>query len=73
MNMRLAVLSASVLAATIEPERIVHRLNLAAVYADVGEASKARATYQAALQLRQADYNDGHYRRQTGDGLRALR
>lgn len=60
-------------AAAIEPERIVHRLNLAAVYADVGDTAKARASYEAALQLRPTDYNDRHYQRQAGDGLRTLR
>jgi len=60
-------------AVVLEPGRIVHKLALGSVYADTGEKAKARATYQAALALQPADFNDRHYQRQADEGLRTLR
>jgi tetratricopeptide (TPR) repeat protein len=60
-------------AAAIEPERIVHRLDLAAVYADRGEKAKAREQYQLALQLKPLEYNDKSYQQQAERELRELR
>jgi len=60
-------------AAAVEPERIVHRLELASVYADSGNKVKAREQYQAALQLKQIDYNDKRYQEQAERELRELR
>jgi tetratricopeptide (TPR) repeat protein len=60
-------------ASTLEPERVVHKLALAAVYADSGNKPKARETYQAVMQLKAVDYNDKHYQRQADEALKALR
>lgn len=60
-------------AAAIEPDRVVHRLNLAAIYADSGNQARAREAYQMALQLKATDFNDRHYQRQAEEGLKALR
>lgn len=60
-------------AAAVEPDRIVHKLNLAAVYADTGNKARARDTYQQALRMTPMDYNDKHYQRQADEALKALR
>jgi len=60
-------------AVAVEPDRVVHRLNLAGVYADKGDKAKAREQYQAALRLKQLEYNDRHYQAQADRELKALR
>jgi tetratricopeptide (TPR) repeat protein len=60
-------------ASTIEPDRIVHRLDLAAVYRDRGETAKAREQYQAALQMKHRDYNDRNYQLQADREMKELR
>jgi tetratricopeptide (TPR) repeat protein len=60
-------------AATLEPDRIVHHLDLAAVYADRGDKTKAREQYQLALQLKPLEYNDKSYQQQAERELRELR
>ena len=47
-----------------EPERIVHHVDLAGVYDDVGEKAKARAEREAALRLPITDVNDKFYKEQ---------
>ena len=59
-------------AVAIEPHRIVHQLELASIYADIGNTSKARETYQAALKLKQVEYNDPYYLQQAERELREL-
>ena len=60
-------------ASALEPERIVHRLELASVYADSGNKAKAREQYQALMQLKPVDYNDKHYQEQAQKELPALK
>ena len=60
-------------AAALEPERIVHRLELASVYADTNNKAKAREQYQVALQLNPRDYNDTHYKQLAERQLQELR
>ena len=60
-------------AAAIEPDRIVHRLNLAEVYRDKGDKAKARAQFEAALRLQPLEYNDKRYQAQADKGLKGLR
>lgn len=60
-------------AAALEPERIVHRLELASVYADTDNKAKAREEYQTVLRLKPADYNDKHYQQQAERALQELR
>ena len=48
-------------AAALEPDRIVHRLELASIYADTNNREKAREQYAMVLQMKQRDFNDKHY------------
>jgi len=59
-------------AAALEPDRIVHKLNLAAIHADSGNRARARELYQAVLRMRHTDVNDPHYQRQAATALQAL-
>jgi tetratricopeptide (TPR) repeat protein len=52
-----------------DPERIVHYVDLAEIYDDLGENSKARAMYEAALRLPETDVNDKQYKAQARQGL----
>jgi Tfp pilus assembly protein PilF len=54
-----------------EPDRIVHHLDLAGVYRDMGDKAKARAEYGTVLKLPNRDYNDGHYKGEADAALRA--
>ena len=54
-----------------EPDRIVHHVDLAGVYRDTGDKAKARAEYQAAMNLPNRDYNDRHYKAEADAGLRS--
>lgn len=56
----------------VEPDRIVHRVDLAEIYRDVGNKAKARAEFEMALKLPATDYNDRRYKAQADRGLRAL-
>ena len=47
---------------SVEPDRLVHRLDLARVYRDTGRKADARAAYQAAIALPLMDANDDRYR-----------
>ena len=60
-------------ASVLEPDRIVHRLELASVYADTKQPDKAREQYQQALQLAPKDFNDGHYKAIAEREMQALR
>ena len=53
-----------------EPDRIVHHLDLAGVYRDMGDKAKARAEYEAVMKLPNADYNDRHYKGEADAELR---
>jgi len=55
-----------------EPDRIVHRIDLAEVYRDIGNKAKARAEFEMAMKLPITDYNDRRYKAQADKGLRAL-
>jgi tetratricopeptide (TPR) repeat protein len=54
-----------------EPDRIVHHVDLAGVYRDMGEKDKARAEWQAAMKLPNKDYNDRYFKAEADAGLRA--
>ena len=51
-------------ASALEPDRVVHALNLAGVYRDMGQKDKAREQYQRALGIKAVEYNDGNYQKQ---------
>lgn len=55
-----------------EPDRIVHHLDLGAVYADVGEKTKARIEYETLLRLQESDMNDAAYKAQARAALSRL-
>lgn len=56
-----------------EPDRLVHRLDLARVYRDSKRVPEARAAFQAALKIPNADPNDSMYRKAAEAELAALR
>jgi tetratricopeptide (TPR) repeat protein len=46
----------------VEPNRIVHHLDLGKIYADVGDKAKAREQFETVLALPSTEYNDPHYK-----------
>jgi tetratricopeptide (TPR) repeat protein len=60
-------------AVSIEPNRLVHHLDLARIYRDAGRTADARTAYGAALRAPLTDANDGVYRQSADDELRKLR
>lgn len=61
------------LAVQVEPTRLVHRLDLARIYRDVGRTADARTEYRAAINAPAFDPNDGVYRRHATEELAKLR
>lgn len=57
----------------VEPNRLVHRLDLARVYRDAGRRADARTQYQAALGCPSTDPNDAQYRAAAEAELQKLR
>lgn len=57
----------------IEPERAVHRLDLARIYRDTGRKPEARAQYEATLRAPLIDPNDEFYQASARNELRALK
>jgi hypothetical protein len=53
-----------------EPDRIAHRIDLAGVYRDIGEKSRARAEWQTVMRMPNRDYNDRYYKAEADAGLR---
>ena len=60
-------------AVALEPDRIVHHLDLAGVYRDVGKTGAARAQYTWILNAPLTEFNDANYRKQAADALRGLK
>ena len=60
-------------AAALEPDRVVHKLELASVYADTKNKDKARAMYQQAIATKPVEYNDARYVEQARTALAALK
>ena len=60
-------------AVAAEPDRITHRLDLARVYADVGNTAKAREQLQWIAQAKSIDFNDANYKREAAELLRTLK
>lgn len=56
----------------LEPNRIVHHLDLAGVYADRGDKARARQEYETVLRLPATEYNDKHYKAQAETRLKQL-
>lgn len=59
-------------AVALQSTRIVHHLNLAQVYADVGDKAKAREQYELVLKLPATEYNDKNYQREAQQALSKL-
>jgi hypothetical protein len=55
-----------------EPNRIVHHLDLAAIYNDRGNKVKARTEYQAVIDLPVGDFNDRHYKAEAAAAIKKL-
>jgi tetratricopeptide (TPR) repeat protein len=55
-----------------DPRRIVHRLDLAKVYADMGLPSLAKTEYQAVVSGELVDYNDPKYKAEAAEALKKL-
>jgi tetratricopeptide (TPR) repeat protein len=53
-----------------EPDRIVHHVDLAGVYRDMGDHAKARAEYEIVMKLPSRDYNDRHYKGEADAAMR---
>lgn len=56
-----------------EPERLVHHLDLARVYAARGMKDQARAQYEATINGKPTEYNDKHYQEEASRELAGLR
>jgi len=59
-------------AVTNDPRRIVHRLDLARVYSDMGLTSLAKTEYQAVVSGELIDYNDPKYKAEAAEALKKL-
>ena len=59
-------------AVAVDPQRLVHRLDLAAVYADRGNRAKARETYEFITRAPAREFNDDVYQRVAAERLRKL-
>jgi tetratricopeptide (TPR) repeat protein len=57
---------------TNDPRRIVHRLDLARVYSDMGLKSAAKTEYEAVISGELIDYNDPHYKAEAADALKKM-
>jgi tetratricopeptide (TPR) repeat protein len=59
-------------AVAVEPDRLVHRLDLARVLAARGDKAKAREQYEIAIKAARTEYNDRHYQSAAAEELRKL-
>jgi tetratricopeptide (TPR) repeat protein len=59
-------------AVAAEPERIIHRIDLAAIYEDVGDKAKAREQYQAVVRSEVREAKDATYKQQAEERLKKL-
>jgi len=61
-------------AVEVDPDRIVHKLDLAGIYDDVGEKAKSRAMYESVISSTvRMDYNDALYKKQAEEALKRLK
>ena len=57
----------------VDPDRIVHHLDLGKIYADLGDKAKARAQFELAARGRRVDFNDPAYQREAQAALDKLK
>ena len=60
-------------AVAVDPDRIVHHLDLGKIYADVGDKAKAAAQFELAVRGRRIDFNDPAFQREAQAALQKLR
>jgi tetratricopeptide (TPR) repeat protein len=60
-------------AVAVDPDRIVHRLDLGKIYADLGDKAKARTQLELAANGRRVDFNDPAYQREAQAALAKLK
>jgi tetratricopeptide (TPR) repeat protein len=56
-----------------EPNRLVHKLDLARVYAARGDKERARVQFEATIRGTATDFNDRHFQRQASEELAEVR
>jgi FimV-like protein len=59
-------------AVAVDPDRIVHRLDLGKIYADLGDKAKARTQLELVVNGRRVDFNDPAYQREAKAALAKL-
>jgi hypothetical protein len=57
----------------LEPNRITHRLDLAAVYVDRDQKAKAVEQYEVIARIPPTDFNDARYKEEAARRLKELR
>jgi tetratricopeptide (TPR) repeat protein len=60
-------------AVAVDPDRIVHRLDLGKIYLDRGDKAKARALFELVTRGRRIDFNDPAFKREAEAELAKLR
>lgn len=60
-------------AVAVDPDRIVHHLDLGKIYADVGDKAKAEAQLDLAIRGKRIDYSDPAFQREAQAALRKLK
>jgi tetratricopeptide (TPR) repeat protein len=60
-------------AVAVDPDRIVHHLDLGKIYADVGDKAKAEAQLDLAIRGRRIDFNDPAFQREAQAALQKLK
>ena len=60
-------------AVAVDPDRIVHRLDLGKIYADLGDKAKARTQLELVVNGRRVDFNDPAYQREAQGVLAKLK
>jgi Tfp pilus assembly protein PilF len=53
-----------------EPNRLVHHLDLARVYAARGDKDRARVQFEATIRGTASDFNDRHFQRQASEEIK---
>lgn len=59
-------------AVAVDPTRLTHHLDLAKIYADVGDKAKARAAYELVVRAPALEYNDRFYKREAENALKEM-
>jgi tetratricopeptide (TPR) repeat protein len=60
-------------AVAVDPDRIVHHLDLGKIYADVGDKAKAETQLDLAIRGRRIDFNDPAFQREAQAALQKLK